>query len=220
MLRTRTPFLGLAFDPIDAKDAAAAIAVRASQLQPLVYVASPNVDRVMRVDRNPELRALYNDAWLTLCDSRILEIFARYSRVTLPAASATNIIERLFIQYIKRNDRVVVIGGSASLVAALRDKFSLLDLRRHETPRTLDAAARQQCIDFIRNNPAPFVFVATGSPQQEQIAHEAMNARGLVGVAICCGASLKAVAGSSRPGRRIIRRPRLAGAWRRWSASH
>lgn len=200
MSRTRISFLGLSFDPLNARDAAAAMAARGSQLQPLVYVATANVERMLRLDRKPELRALHNDAWLNLCGSRILETFARYSRLTLPTASSADIVERLFIQYIKRNDRVLVIGGSAKLAAAMRERFSLNDLHWFDAPRDLanDPQARAQCIDFIRNNPAPFVFLAVGSPQQEMIAHEAMKAGDTLGVAICCGAALKSLAGSTK----------------------
>lgn len=246
MSRTRIPFLGLSFDPLDAKAAAAAMAARAGQLQPFVYVATPNVDHMVRLDRKPELRTLYNDAWLNLCDSRILETFARYSKLPLPAAPGADIVERLFIQYIRRNDRVVVIGGSADLIAAMREQFSLTDLRWFDAPHGLrdDPKARAQCVDFIRNNPAPFVFLAVGSPQQEMIAHEAMKAGGSVGVAICCGAALEFLVGAtkrapdwmrnnslewlhrliSEPGRLwrryLINGPRIFGIWRRWSASH
>ena len=244
MTRTRIPFLGLAFDPLATEDASAAIAARAVQLQPFAYVATPNVDHMVRLDRKPELRTLYSDAWLNLCDSRILQIFAKLSRLTLPAAPGADIIERLFIQYIKRNDRVVVIGGSAEIVAAMRQQFDLSDLRWFDAPQGLkdDLEARSRCVDFIRNNPAPFVFLAVGSPQQELIAHEAMKAGGCVGVAICCGAALEFLAGAtqrapdwmranslewlhrliSEPGRLwrryLIDGPRIFGIWRRWSA--
>lgn len=245
MSRTRIPFLGLTFDPLDARNAAAAMAARASELQPFAYVATPNVDHMVRLDRKPELRTLYDDAWLNLCDSRILEIFAKQSRLNLPAAPGADIVERLFIQYIGRNDRVVVIGGSAEIIATMRERFSLTDLRWFDAPRGLrdDPAARAQCVAFIRNNPAPFVFLAVGSPQQELIAHEAMKAGGSVGVAICCGAALEFLVGAtkrapdwmrdnslewlhrlvSEPGRLwrryLIDGPRIFGIWRRWMAT-
>jgi N-acetylglucosaminyldiphosphoundecaprenol N-acetyl-beta-D-mannosaminyltransferase len=220
MSRTRISFLGLSFDPLNAKDAAAAMAARASQLQPLVYVATANVERMLRLDRKPELRGLHKDAWLNLCDSRILAALARYSGLTLPAASGVDIIERLFIQYIKRDDRVLVIGGSASLAIALRERFNLNDLRWFDTPHSLsaDPKARARCVDFIRNNPAPFVFLALGSPQQELIVDEAMKAGGSVGVAICCGAALKPVAGPASRAVSLRALHRLASApVRRWT---
>ncbi|RYY92233.1 MAG: glycosyltransferase [Alphaproteobacteria bacterium] len=220
MSRTRVSFFGLSFDPLNAKDAASAMAARGSQLKPLVYVATVNVERMLRRDRKPELRGLHKNAWLNLCDSRILATLARYSGLTLPAASRADIVERLFIQYIKRDDRVLVIGGSATLASAMRERFNLNDLRWFDAPHNLsaDPKARAQCVDFIRNNPAPFVFLALGSPQQELIAHEAMMAGGSVGVAICCGTALKSIAGSTKPSNGFARLHRLIFApVRRWA---
>lgn len=225
MSRTRITFLGLSFDPLGTEHAAAAMAARASQPQPFVYVTTPNVDHMVRLDRKPELCTLYNDAWMNLCDSRILEKFAQYSGLTLPAALGVDILERLFIQYIKRSDRVVVIGGSAALIAAMREQFSLTDLRWFDAPHGLtdDPKARTQCVDFIRDNPAPFVFLAVGSPQQEMIANEAMKAGGSVGVAICCGASLERLVGATKRASSLEWLHRLASepgrAWQRWSTA-
>lgn len=54
----------------------------------------------------------------------------------------------------------------------MRSRHDLADVRWLDAPYGLkdDPAARAQCVDFIRKNPAPFVFLAVGSPQQENDA--------------------------------------------------
>jgi exopolysaccharide biosynthesis WecB/TagA/CpsF family protein len=239
----RTPFLGLRFDPIGPNAAARMIAARARRLEPFAYVATPNVDHIVRVDRRPELRVLYEDAWLNLCDSRILEVFAEISRIHMPAAPGADIAELLLREHIDRRDAVTIIGGSAKIADVIRRKFGLSDVRWFDAPPGLrdDPAARARCVDFIRENPAPFVFLAVGAPQQEMIAHEAMISGNAVGVAVCCGAALNSLAGETKrapdwmranrlewlhrlapePGR-LLRRylvdgPRILNIWRRWS---
>ena len=247
MARTpgRTQFLGLAFDPIGAEEAARTISARARRVESFAYVATPNVDHIVRLDRKPELRPFYADAWLNLNDSRILEIFAELSRVFVPAAPGADIVEQLFRNHIGRNDTIVVIGASNAIVQAMRNRHGLHDVRWFDAPYGLkdDPAARAQCVSFIRNNPAPFVFLAVGSPQQEMIAHEAMTSRDAVGVAICCGAALEFLAGETKrapgwmranrlewlhrlgaePGRLwrryLVDGPRILDIWRRWSAT-
>ena len=241
---SRLSFLDLNFDPLDAPMAARAMAERARRGEPFAYVATPNVDHMVRLEKHPELRPLYDNAWLNLCDSRILEVFARASKLDLPCAPGADIVELLFYGHVRQDDTVLVIGGSQKLVDKLRGDFGLRDLRWFDAPHGLrtNATARAACVKFIRANPAQYIFLAVGSPQQEMIALEAREA-GCVGVAICCGAALEFLSGetrrapewmrqarlewlhrlSSEPGRLwrryIVDGPRIFGIWRRWQAA-
>lgn len=240
----RIQFLGLGFDPMGPNQAARAIASRARRREAFAYVATPNVDHLVRLDRNQGLRRLYQDAWLTLCDSRILELFAWISDVKLPVAPGADIVERLFRDHIRPDDSVLIVGGNADLIRLLRERYPVVDLRWHAPQPGLkdDAAARAQCVAFIRDNPASFVFLAVGSPQQETIAHDVLAGGDAVGVALCCGAGLDFLAGKKprapiwmRSGRlewlhrlvsepaRLSRRylidgPRILGIWGKWMA--
>ena len=240
----RLSFLDLDFDPLDAFTAAQAMADRARRGDGFAYVATPNVDHMVRLEKQPELRTLYEDAWLTLCDSRILEVFARISKLALPCAPGADIVEMLFLGHIRPDDVVLVIGGSQSQADRLRADFGLKNLCWFDAPHGLrtNAAARAACVNFIRSNPAQYIFLAVGSPQQEMIAQEAREA-GCTGVAICCGAALEFLSGETRrapewmrqarlewlhrlasePGRLwrryIVDGPRIFGIWRRWQAA-
>ena len=237
----RLSFLSLDFDPLDAETAAQAMDDRARRGERFAYVATPNVDHMVRLDREPALAPLYADAWLNLCDSRILELFARASKLKLPCAPGADIVDVLFRKHIRSDDTVLVIGGSAHQADKLRADFGLRDLRWFDAPHGLraNADARQRCVAFIRANPAAFVFLAVGSPQQEMIAREAREA-GCTGVAICCGAALDFLSGEtlrapkwmrqarlewlhrlgSEPGRLwrryMVDGPRIFGIWRKW----
>lgn len=210
-MHERLPFLGLDFDPLTVDEAATAMAWRARKLAPFAYVTTPNVDHMVRLDRQPRLRAVYQGAWLNVCDSRIIEALAEASYITLPAAPGSDIVERLFVQHIKPHERVVVIGGSQAVIDALRKKFGLRDLRWFDAPMDLrqDAVARARCVAFIRENPAPFVFLAVGAPQQEMIALEAMLSGQCAGVAICCGAALEFLSGQTSRAPEWMRMRRL-----------
>lgn len=212
----RTFFLDMAFDALNADEAARRIATRARKLGPFAYVATPNVDHLVRVDREPAFMRLYDDAWLNLCDSRILEAFANASHLDLPAAPGADIVEQLFRQHIGATDPVVVIGGTQKLVDRLRREFATPDIRWLEAPAGLrdDPGARTACVQFIRENPAPFVFLAVGSPQQELIAHEARRAGDCTGVAVCCGAALEFLTGMAARAPQWMRDRRLEWLYR------
>ncbi|MDZ4761649.1 MAG: WecB/TagA/CpsF family glycosyltransferase [Alphaproteobacteria bacterium] len=207
----RISFLGLDFDALPLKDAAAAIAARAGSGAAFSYVATPNVDHIVRIDGEPRLRELYAGAWLTLCDSRILELLARASGRALPVAPGADLVEALFRDHVWPRDPVTVIGGSAAAVEALRKRYHLANLFWFDAPSGLrdDAEARTRCVDFIRDHPADFVLLAVGSPQQEMIAHETLARGGAVGVAICCGASLDFLTGETARAPRWMQTARL-----------
>jgi exopolysaccharide biosynthesis WecB/TagA/CpsF family protein len=207
----RIPFLGLDFDPLDVSASAAAIAARARRQSSLAYVVTPNVDHLVRLDREQTLRDIYRGAWLNLCDSRILESLASASGLGLPVAPGADIVEALFHDHVGSEDPIVIIGGSLDMVRDLRARFHLQDVRWFDAAPGLRSspAARAACVDFIRTNPAMYVFIAVGSPQQEMIAHEAARLGGASGVAICCGASLDFLSGRKARAPQWMRRARL-----------
>lgn len=212
----RTRFLDLEFDPLNVDEAAAAIARRARSLGPFAYVATPNVDHLVRLDKQPELGALYDNAWMNLCDSRIIEAFAGASYIDLPAAAGADVVEDLFRRHIAASDTVLVIGGTADMSATLRERFGLKDLRWFDAPQGLreNVEARAACIRFIRENRAAYVFLAVGSPQQELIAFEARQAGDCSGTAICCGASLEFLTGATMRAPMWMRNNRLEWLFR------
>jgi len=212
----KTSFLGLDFDPLTAEEAARAMAKRARQMGPFAYVATPNVDNLARLDRQPHLAALYDDAWLNLCDSRMLELLAEASYISLPAAPGADIVEILFRDHIAPGDSIAVVGGSPRMIEALRAKYGLRNVKWFDAPQGLytDREARAQCVRFICENPARFVFLAVGSPQQEMIAQEARASGACSGVAICCGAALEFLSGETKRAPEWMRLRRLEWLFR------
>ena len=76
-------FLGLDFQPRTARQAARTIAARALGADSFWYVVTPNVDHMVRLQREEALRSLYDEADLILNDSRILELLARVEGIDL-----------------------------------------------------------------------------------------------------------------------------------------
>ena len=193
-------FLGLTFEPRKPRDAARLIASRALGSEKYWYVVTPNVDHMVRLQRETDLRSLYESADLVLNDSRILELLARLEGIDLPASPGADIVHNLFERHVDPEEPVVVIGCTASEITALKARFGLSDVRWHDPPMGLrhKPDAVKAAADFMARNPARFHFLCVGSPQQEMVA-EAAKALGTVqGVGLCCGASIDFLTGRTK----------------------
>jgi exopolysaccharide biosynthesis WecB/TagA/CpsF family protein len=206
LMRTdRLRFLDLPFDRLTLRQVQSRLR-SVSGSTPYGYVVTPNVDHVVRSHREPELRELYEDADLSVCDSRILRLFGRLSGIRLPLVPGSDLAAALFNNVIEAGDRVAVIGGNAKTVAGLRGKFPEIEFLHHEPPMGLrsNAKARTAAAAFIARSKVRFAFIAVGSPQQEMIAREARQLAGATGVALCIGAGLEFLTGEQKRAPRIM----------------
>lgn len=71
-------FLNSAFDRIGMDVAMRRITERPAT-SPFAFVVTPNVDHLVRLETDTVLATLYAQAWLTVCDSRVLELIGRIS---------------------------------------------------------------------------------------------------------------------------------------------
>ncbi|HWA00589.1 MAG TPA: WecB/TagA/CpsF family glycosyltransferase [Caulobacterales bacterium] len=227
-VRTGTDFLNLRFDALDFDAALDAIAARASLDTAFAYVTTPNVDHVVGLAREPSRRELYERAWLTLNDSRVLEALAARAGVKLAATPGSDLVDALFDRVIDRHEPIAIIGGDAGMIEELIRRYRLTDVRWHQPPMRLkgkpdaivDAAA------FAARQRARFTFICVGAPQQEMIAYAISLQPGASGVGICAGASLEFITGRAQraPARmramglewlhRLVHEPRRL--WRRY----
>lgn len=222
-------FLNTAFDRIGFDTALERIAMRAPDA-PFAFVVTPNVDHLVRMRHDRALAPLYAQAWLTVCDSRVLELLAALSGEDVDVTPGSDLTEALFETAIDRDEPVVVVGGSQAVIDGVRARYGLTDVRWHEPPMGLrhKPGAIADCAAFIAANPARFIFLCVGSPQQEMIAEACLERGDCTGVGLCVGASLDFLSGQARRAPRWVQRLRLewlhrlseepARMWRRYLA--
>ncbi|MEQ1619117.1 MAG: WecB/TagA/CpsF family glycosyltransferase [Terricaulis sp.] len=190
-------FLGLHFDALDLDAALDAVSARASVGLPFAYVVTPNVDHVVGFAREPPRAPLYERAWLTLNDSRVLAALARRAGLSLPVATGADLAEHLFEHVIDPNEPIVIIGGDERRVAALRRRYGLTAIRWVRVPANLkhDPVAIARAAAFAAAQQARFTFICVGAPQQELVAYAIAQRGDGVGVGLCCGAALDFLSG-------------------------
>jgi len=202
-------FMGFQFSGLDLDGALDVVTARASLGARFAYIVTPNVDHVVKVHAEPGRRALYDAAWLTLNDSKILRNLAKRADLDLPVATGSDLTQRLFDEIIDRREPVTIIGGEEDTIAVLKRLYFLTDVRWHRAPMGLKnkPEAIVRAAAFAAAQPSRFTFICVGAPQQEMIAY-AMARRGdATGVGLCVGAALDFVSGQTA----------RAPLWMRWA---
>lgn len=192
----RQIFMGMPFDQISYADVVEAIR-RARDAAGFRYIVTPNVDHVVRLAKQPELRKFYDNAWLTVCDSKPVAVLARAVPLVLPRVTGADLTSSVFSLVIKDGDRISVIAPNQEVVETMRAKYPQLRLRAHVPPFGVseNPLELQRCVDFITSEPNDFVFLAIGSPQSEKIAFAAGQEDRATGTCFCIGAALEFMTG-------------------------
>jgi len=93
-------FLDARFDRLDIEQTAARCA--SIGRAPFRYVVTPNVDHIVTMHREPETyKANWDGAWLSVCDSRILQLLAKFSGLEMPVVPGSDLTAYLYL-YLRR----------------------------------------------------------------------------------------------------------------------
>jgi exopolysaccharide biosynthesis WecB/TagA/CpsF family protein len=190
--------LGLECADFDAAAAASAIARRPADAL-FGYVVTPNADHFMRLAANPELRAIYEGAWMRLLDSRVVARAAQLMGLHVPrVAPGSDVAALLLERHVCSGEPVTIIGLRSEWVDALRRRYHLTNVAHHNPPMGFehDATAFRGAMEFVLSHPARFIFLATGSPRQELLASAIVATGQGHGTGLCVGAALEFLSGA------------------------
>ncbi len=204
-------FIGAIFDPltpIQTLQRAKWMSVRHG----FRYIVTPNVDHLVRLAKEPDVyRPLYEASWLSVCDSRILEMLARLSGLPLSAVPGSDLSQQLFDNVITADDPITVIGADEEIVNRVKARYGLSKVHHHMPPMGLrkkpDAVA--ECAQFVADHPSRYVFICVGSPQQEMVAKACLDRGDCVGLGLCVGASLDFIGGRVKRAPKWMQQNRL-----------
>jgi exopolysaccharide biosynthesis WecB/TagA/CpsF family protein len=166
------------------------------------YVATPNVDGLIRLRESESFRLAYEGAAYVLLDSRVASLAYRFRhRLQIPVCSGSDLTAALFEKIIKPEDRIVLIGSSEEQANLLREQSGLKFLMHHNPPMGFirDEAAVERCLEFVeKSSPFRFCLIAVGDPQGSLLAHH-LAVRGRArGLAFIIGASIDFITGRQK----------------------
>ncbi|MBS0639466.1 MAG: WecB/TagA/CpsF family glycosyltransferase [Proteobacteria bacterium] len=189
---------GQAFDPLTLEQAAAAIAARGADA-PFGYVVTPNADHLVRAATDPSLQAAYRGAMLRLLDSRVVAGLSRLCGLRRPpVVPGSDLTAHLLEHHVRPGERVTIVGLAPQFLPVLTARFRLASPAHLNPPMGFDRdpTSFAAAVNFVRANPARFIFLAVGSPRQERLAAAIAQAGGARGTALCIGASLDFLVGA------------------------
>ena len=181
------------------------------------FIVTPNVDHLVRVSKEPDVfNPLYEASWLSVCDSRILELLAKFSGIPLKAVPGSDLTQQLFDNVITKDDPITVIGADKEIIEPVKSLYGLDKINHYEPPFGLrhkpDEVAKTA--EFIAKNPARYVFICVGSPQQEMVAKACLDRGDCVGLGLCVGASLDFLSGRTKRAPKWMQEARLEWLFR------
>jgi len=209
-------FLGAKFHPLDPMQTLGR-AKWVTDETPFRYIVTPNVDHIVRLTKEPEVfKPLYEAAWLSVCDSRILELMANASDIPLKAVPGSDLTQQIFENILSEDDSITVIGADKEIIEIIKTKYNVGNVFHHEPPMGLrkNPEAVAECAQFIKDHPARYVFICVGSPQQEMVAKAATELDGTVGLGLCVGASLDFLAGRTKRAPKWVQQARMEWLFR------
>jgi len=189
-------FLGMKFDDIEAREVVGYLLKRRAEAR-FAYVVTPNADHLARLKRLPELRKLYESAWLCLLDSQFLRTAARSIGLQAPHVATGADVTALLLSILPPQ-KIAVIGLDEAFLPALAARYAHLTFVHHSPPPHLlyDHQAIAQARDFAVREAAAFTLIALGSPIQELLAHAIWLQPGSCGTGLCVGAALEFLSGA------------------------
>lgn len=169
------------------------------------FIATPNVDHVCRLPRDPAFKEAYARAWLRVVDSTILRWAARLSGVRLKEKlSGSDLVYSISAHAARKGHRVFYFGARPGVAEKAAEQLQARypglvvagtycpPLFFEQAPETHEAAVKA-----VQEARADIIFVALGCPRQEIWLAEVVEQLG-VPVAIGVGASLDFASGRMR----------------------
>jgi exopolysaccharide biosynthesis WecB/TagA/CpsF family protein len=216
-----TEFLGVNLANLGYEDVVAELD-RLSRSDRFSYIVTPNVDHVVMLHEHEDegikkrFTEAYEAAAFRLCDSRILQLLAKFRGINLEVLTGSDLTKMLLERGHFADKKVAIVGGDGTMIRDLVGRFPATDFVQHVPPMGLlkrPDAIRD--IEFwLSQQQSHYVLFAVGSPQSEIIAKQCFDGGRLKGIGLCIGASIDFILERKTRAPLWLQRARLEWAFR------
>ncbi|MDJ0681891.1 MAG: WecB/TagA/CpsF family glycosyltransferase [Xenococcaceae cyanobacterium MO_167.B52] len=167
-------------------------------------VFTPNVDHLMKMQKNQDFFEIYTNAEYRVCDSKILMFAANFIGQPIQEKISGSDLFPAFYEYYKedKNIKIFLLGGPEGIADLARKKINakvnrqiVVDSYSPPFGFEKDELECQKIVDLINDSGATVLAVGLGAPKQEKWIHEHKNKLKNVTVFLAIGATIEFEAG-------------------------
>lgn len=167
------------------------------------YVVTPNVDHIVRIEKDPYFREIYEHADLVLVDGKPLLWFARWFHTPIKEKlSGSDLLPRVCGLAAEKGYRLFFLGAASGVADAaannIRKIYPDIQITGTYSPELgfeTDEMEVTHIDKLIQQVKPDILILALGTPKQEYYIYKNRNELG-VPVSLCLGASLDFAAGN------------------------
>lgn len=169
------------------------------------YVVTPNVDHIVQLETDVELKNIYRDASLILADGKPLLWISKWYKTPIKEKISGSDLFPLLCEMAAKKGYSMFFLGAAEGVAAkaaenLKKKYNGLKIVRTYSPPygfEKDEIESEKIIDMVKEAHPDILILGLGSPKQEKFVYHYCKDLG-VPISLGLGASLDFEAGNIR----------------------
>lgn len=215
MEKNRLELFGLHFDDYNMSETLNYI--QKHKTESFRYIVTPNVDHIVRIQNRPKTKLFYEEADLSVCDSRILKKLANNLNIPIrEVVPGSDLTYQMFEKHIDENSEITIIGGDQKMIHKLLARYPVKKCHHYNPPMGFIHKQEEieKTIDFLLAHPSPYIFFAVGSPQQEIVAYQLKKTGRMQGIGFCIGASLLFLTGEEKRAPKWIQKLSLEWLYR------
>ncbi len=170
-------------------------------------VFTPNVDHLIKLQKDRDFCRIYNSAEYRVCDSKILMFAANFLGQSIQEKISGSDLFPAFYKYYKEDEniKIFLLGGPEGIADLARKKINakvnrqiVVDSYSPPLGFEKDEAECQKIVDLINDSEATVLAVGLGAPKQEKWIHEYKNKLKNVTIFLAIGATIEFEAGYRR----------------------
>lgn len=216
----RVMIAGVAIDNVTMAGALSCIEELIRKREPS-YIVTPNVDHIMKVQRDPGLRLVYEQATFALPDGMPLLWAGNFLGTPLKErVTGSDLVPRICERAAQKGYRLFFLGGRTGAAAKAKEclekqfpSIQIVGVRRPQFGLEYDVSENEKIERMVKETDPDILLVGYGVPKQEKWIYQHYKRLG-VPVSIGVGGTLDVLAGMVKRAPQWMQRSGFEWLWR------